>query len=93
MNKLYRFKWNCGRMGDVEGLFVENENLVAEKIGSELYFGEILGKHSEVFGTLSEEDLVGVSEDQDFIDRLVELLGYSISGFNPLDYIEEDEEI
>lgn len=93
---IYEFHWDCGRMGDVEGLFVADKEDVSNAIGSNVYFGEILGKHSDVFGTLDEEDLVLKSDDQDFIRQFVEIMGMgTISGYNPLDYIEEgceDEE-
>lgn len=93
MQKLYKFAWDCGRMGSVEGLFVANETDVAAAIGKEVCFGEILGKHSEVCGTLTEDDLTVATDDQDFIAKLVGILGTtSISGYNPLSYLSEDEE-
>lgn len=92
MLKLYSFNWDMRRMGSVEGLFVSDEQTIKDNIGAEVYFGEILGKHSEVYGTLDEEDLKVVSEDQDKIEWLVGLLGYSISGYNPLEYVQYEEE-
>lgn len=94
MRNLYRFFWDCGRMGDVEGLFVATPEEVDKNIGRIVYFGEILGKHSEITGSLDEEDLEIVSSDQDFINKLVDILGTDISGYNPLDNIEDldDEE-
>lgn len=91
MLKLYQFFWDCGRMGDLDGLFVADESIVESAIGKEVYFGEVLGKHSEVYGTLDEIDLRVVSEDQEKIECLVSLLGTSISGFNPLEYIQEQD--
>lgn len=87
MRKLYRFYWDCGRQGDVDGLFTSEESTVNESIGKHVYFGEILGKHSEVHGTLSAEDIEVVSDDQDFIEKLENLLGTNISGYNPLHYL------
>lgn len=84
MRALYRFYWDCGRQGRVEGLFVAAVDEVAAAIGKEVYFGEILGKHSEVYGTLEAKDLTVVSEDQERIAWLVELLGAQLSGYNPL---------
>lgn len=90
MNRfLVRFAWDCGRMGNVEGLFVTTQEELDVAYGKEVYFGEILGKHSEVHGTLTIEDITVVSEDQDFIEKLVALLGTSLSGYNPLSYIED----
>ena len=94
MLKLYSFHWDCGRSGDLDGLFVAEEDQVESAIGKRLYFGEVLGKHSEVGGILEASDLEEVSSEQDKITWLVDLLGTSISGFNPLEYLveEEDEE-
>jgi len=91
MLKLYSFFWDCGRMGEVEGLFVSEPEIVDNAIGKEVYFGEILGKHSEIFGTINEEDLRVESEDQEKISWIVSLLSENISGFNPLDHIEGEE--
>ena len=93
MLKLYRFCWPQRRGGDVEGLFVEDSDVVENAIGSNVYFGEICGKHSDVYGTLDEEDLTVVSEDQEKINWLVDILGRSISGYNPFDYIEDQDEL
>jgi len=92
MKKLYEFYWDCGRMGGLEGLFIAEESSVKAAIGKEIYFGEVLGKHSEVYGTLKEGDCEVKSEDQEFISKLEELLGGTISGYNPLDYLPDDEE-
>ncbi len=95
MKKLYSFHWDCGRMGDIEGLFIAEESRVNDMIGNEIYFGEVLGKHSDIYGTLDEEDLVIKSDDQDFITKLEDVLDVdergTISGFNPFDYYEEEE--
>lgn len=92
MRKLYSYFVDCGRMGNLEGLFIADDAEVKESIGKEVYFGEVLGKHSEVSGVLEEGELTVVSEDQNKIEWLSELLGDNLSGFNPLDYIQDDEE-
>lgn len=89
--ELVKFYWDCGRMGSVEGLFITTEAKRIRSIGEEVYFGEILGKHSEVYGTIKEEDFTVKSTDQDFINKLEELLGSDISGYNPLSYLNETE--
>lgn len=89
MLKLYSFHWDCGRSGDLYGLFVAEEYQVESAIGKLLYFDEVLGKHSEVEGILEASDLEEVSSEQDKIAWLVGLLGTSISGFNPLEYLVE----
>lgn len=44
MKYLYKFHWDCGRNGDLQGLFVATEDEVKDAIGSEAYFGEVLGE-------------------------------------------------
>lgn len=96
MKGIYEFYWNAGRSGSLEGIFIADVSSVAGIIGKEVYFGEVLGKHSEVYGVINDGDIVLKSDDQDFIAKFEGILGegYS-SGFNPLDYHEpsdEDEE-
>ena len=93
MKKLYSFFWECGRMGTLDGLFIAEEAKVNAIIGKEIYFGEVLGKHSEIYGRLDEYDLKVKSDDQDFINKLEEVIGHdTISGFNPLTYYDPDKE-
>ena len=44
MKKLYEFYWDFGRMGEVTGMIIAEEEDVASAIGKQIYFGEILGK-------------------------------------------------
>ncbi len=90
---LVSFYWDEGRMGDVEGLFVTTKERIEKSLGKEVYFGEILGKYSEIFGTLKKKDFTVKSDDPAFIDKLVEIIGSeTISGYNPFDYLEEEPE-
>jgi hypothetical protein len=90
MKAIYEFYWDCGRMGDLEGLFVARKQDVDAAVGKEIYFGEVLGKHSEIYGTLEEKDLKIKTEDQDFIAKFEQVIGTgTISGLNPLDYCED----
>lgn len=92
MKKLYEFYWDCGRMGNLQGLFVAEESEIKNIIGKEIYFGEVLGKHSDIYGILEKNNLVVKSVDQNFITKLVEIIGNNtISGYNPLNYYEESE--
>lgn len=90
MEKLYKFNFDCGRMGSLNGLFVEDEVDIQNAVGKYVYFGEVLGKHSEVSGTLELSDFKVLTDDQEFIHKF---LKYGCeSGYNPLHYLEEDEE-
>jgi hypothetical protein len=92
MRKLYKFYWDCGRSGDLEGTFVCEEERIQKLIGQDINFGEVLGKHSEITGTLQTKDIEECSDDQEFIDKVIEA-GLVPSGFNPLHYYEEFENV
>ncbi len=86
---LYRFYWDCGRMGDVDGTFVASSEEIEAAIGKMLEFGEILGKHSDVRGTLDKDDLTVLTADQDFIAKFQEYVPDGV-GYNPLNYLPEN---
>lgn len=92
MKNLYSFYWNVRRMGSVEGLFICDPETLESHYGDSVYFGEILGKHSDIYGTLDREDIKLVSGDQEKVEWLFNLLGASVSGYNPLDYLSEQDE-
>ena len=83
---LWKFFWDCGRSGKVEGVFKATKEEVENAIGKHICFGEILGKHSEVEGTLDDCDCELISDEPIFVMNSVE------SGYNPLSYIYEDED-
>lgn len=87
---LVEFYWDCGRMGDLDGLFVTTKEDLAAIYGEKAYFGEVLGKYSEVSGTICENDFCIKTENQEFIALFEELIGQT--GYNPFDYIQESEE-
>ena len=84
MERLYRFYEDCGRIGDLRGLFVaDDEKDVAPAIGKRAYFGEVLGKHSEVvIERLEARHFDALTADQDFVAKFKEYR--CASGFNPL---------
>jgi hypothetical protein len=88
MKKLYKFNWNCGRQGDLDGVFIRDDADVAAALGKFVDFGSALGKHSEITGTLEEADFEVASEDQAFIAEAERILGTSLSGYNPFDYLD-----
>lgn len=92
MKVLYSFCWDWGRYGCLEGLFIADKEHVEKLIGKEIYFGEVMGKHSEIYDTLKESDLTIKSEDQEFIQKCIEIFGDgTISGYNPLDYYTDED--
>lgn len=86
MKKLYRFDFDCGRMGDLEGIFVADDADVAAAIGQELRFGEVLGKHSDIQGTLDEGEVTILTDDAKAIEVIEKHLNGG-TGFNPLHYL------
>lgn len=83
---VYKLNVSFGRMGDLSGLFVAKKNhvklLLEHKL--EVYFGEVLGKHSEIYGEIEESDMSLVSDSIDVID-VVEKHKLE-TGFNPFEY-------
>jgi hypothetical protein len=86
---LYRMVWSAGRMGTLSGLFTATDEEVKAAIGQSVYFGEVLGKHSEVCGTLEASEVALVTDDADFVSRFDEY--GCASGYNPLEYINEED--
>jgi hypothetical protein len=83
---LYKLNFDCGRSGSLEGLFVANVEDVKFLIdvGWEVYFGEVLGKHSEVCGPIEEVDIKLISTDDAVIKIVTE---HELeNGHNPFHY-------
>ena len=95
--KLFKFEWDCGRQGNLRGMFLAEQSEIDGLMGQNIVFGEVLGKHSYIEGILEEEDLEEVelqTGDIDVLKRVFDLpQGGTIQGYNPLDYDwEEDDE-
>lgn len=90
MITLYRFHWDYGRMGDIDGVFAADDADVKAALGKTVWLGSVLGKHSEVCGELEEDALTVLSTDQAFIKQFIEIVGPV--GYDPLEYIEKTEE-
>lgn len=86
---IYRFYWDCGRMGFVDGLFCASKSEIADLMGTEIYLGEVLGKHSEVFGTIEPKDITLISDDVTLVAMFKQ---HKMSnGYNPLHYINDED--
>lgn len=92
MRNLYKMTLNFGRMGTLEGVFVADSAEVEALRDREVYFGEVLGKHSDCTWTFDDldETVKVMTDDRPFIERF-ESLGLA-SGYNPLDYIDGEGE-
>lgn len=88
---LWKFSWDCGRQGEIEGLFVATEDEVNNLVGKHVYFGEALGKHSEVSGTIEDGEITKVELDSEIVEKVATVLGKTWSGYNPLSYCNSEE--
>lgn len=82
---LYKFHADCGRAGKLYGLFIAENQFVDKLIEDEMqvYFGEVLGKHSEIVGSVSKEDITLVTDDEFILDSVIKL--DLIFGYNPFE--------
>jgi hypothetical protein len=77
-------------MGYLSSYFVSTPEMVDKITGREVYFGEVLGKHSEIYGTIEEDDIRLVSDDPEFVEQFDRLIGSS--GHNPFRYVHWEED-
>lgn len=85
MKGIYSLNIDYGRSGELKGVFIADskkvEVLLREKIV--VYWGEVLGKHSEVYAALKPEQIQLVSDNQDLI-RIFEDYNLAI-GYDPFE--------
>jgi hypothetical protein len=87
--KLYKMVWDAGRMGSLEGVFLAEPKDVADAIGKEVYFGEVLGKHSEIYGPLEDKDVKALDVPEEFVTEFAKHFPEGF-GYNPLKYIGQE---
>jgi hypothetical protein len=90
--KLYQFSRFFRRDGTLEGLFIAEPYEVNKLIGTNVYFGEALGKHSSISCVIAEQDIKQLSVSDSTVIDLYNVIGSTISGYNPLDYLHPDDE-
>lgn len=89
---LYKLFVDYGRSGEIEGLFAATEEDITAAYGKQVYLGGALGKHSEVYFYLDPEMIERLEVSPEAVAQIVKAVGHgSISGYNPLEYIEEEE--
>lgn len=86
MKALFKMNFDYGRMGSLEGLFIAEKEYIDFLVEKELevYFGEVLGKHSEVCGRVALEEVTMVTTDEKVL-QVIEQYGLE-NGYNPLKY-------
>lgn len=90
MKGIYRFHWDCGRAGDISSIFVAEDEDVNAVIGKKVYFGEVLGKHSEVYGTVADDEITLVSSEPADVEMFERL--HLSTGLNPLNFLDEEDD-
>jgi hypothetical protein len=80
MLRIYRYHVNVRRMGSLDGLFVvddHGEQCLRALIESQrdIYYGEILGKYSEVTENLQASEITEVQATQEEIQTVLRVLG------------------
>ena len=87
MKKLFKFYENCGRMGDLSGIFIAEQEDVDKLLGKEIWLGEVLGKHSGISVTIDADSITALTDDQDFIEKFEEF--GCASGIDLFDYLND----
>lgn len=86
---LYQYYFSF-RGGEFQGTFVCDKDDISKLYGKNIYFGEVLGKHSELSVHFDESDFKLLTDDQEFISKYATLVGDT--GYNPFDYLPQEYE-
>lgn len=90
---LVQYFEDFGRSGSLEGLFICSEDELEYLNGATVDFGEVLGKHSEVYSDETYENCKIITSNQDAIRDMEVMFGTkNISGYNPINFLGEDDE-
>lgn len=77
-------------MGELTGIFISDQESIDAAIGNYVNFGEVLGKHSDIYGILREKD-IDLLTIEPVVIEIFEKYGLE-NGYNPLDYLPDPEE-
>jgi len=83
MKKLYQWNVDFGRMGSLDSVFIVDDAFVNKVLdmGLCVSFGEILGKHSDIYCDMKPEQFEVLSENQDVITELEKIFAKSTHGY------------
>lgn len=90
--KLYTYRQDFGRMGELSGTFLANEVTRDWFMNTSFVISDVLGKHSEVEVVFDESTIKEYEFSKLVIDELYNVLGRNISGVTPYDYEYEIDE-
>ena len=86
MKALFKMNFDCGRNGNLQGVFIADTEDVRYLVKNNIsvYFGEVLGKHSDVSGCVDESEITMITTDENVISVVCE---HELeSGYNPFDH-------
>lgn len=75
---LVGYNQNFGRMGSLSASFVCKEEEYKDMLGREIYFGEALGKHSDVTGRLNEDTLTILLKEEDVGEKVMGIIDSAV---------------
>lgn len=98
---LISYRMYCGRMGELEGKCLIRENTWDDLQGYKWYASDVLGKYSEFYGVIGEDDsdnwtIKEITDEQ--LTCLEEVFDFvmsnyfHLSGFTPIGYLSDDDE-
>ena len=88
MLAIYRINLKC-YYGRIHGIFCANKEDIDALIGEEIYFGEVLGKHSEVMWEFESKDIEMVTDNKEAVEWFTAL--NMETGYNPVKLMKERE--
>jgi len=89
MRGIYKFFYDCGREGILEGIFTEESQNVSSIYGKTINFGEVLGKHSDIICELDIGDINLITNDKNAVEMFER---YQLeTGYNPFVYLSDEE--
>ena len=84
MQGLYEMKLDCGKLGELDGLFLADCDKINYLTTHEISvnFGKVLGQYSEISGTISKDEINLITTDENVIKIIKD---YDLeNGYNPL---------
>ena len=93
---LWKYTLDCTPWGNVEGVFIATREQVNSLIGKTVHFGNVLGIHSDVYGKVSMDQMMMLTDEVDTVNAFRKVFDsnsdHSVTfGYNPFDYVLHNE--
>lgn len=89
--KLYKYDQNYGRMGSIQALLFLTDDQIEIYDSAELYWYELLGKHSKGVYVFDETTLTEIKLDETVMNALIDTFGLVVCG--PFDFDDFEKQI